>query len=650
MKRILNIVLLAVFALATIACDKDNISATYTQESANTMSLSGASALSFQLGLEESSATYQLDQVQINRANGQGDVTVNLVTAVSGNATVTVDPVTFTNGQTQATTKMSISNVELGSTVTVKVSIPEANLNPIEGSASSFTITVKRSKPASWIPVTTKSIFKNGLIGMFTIDPDGQYAPYCTYPVYVEKRSDADIFRVKNVAKSENFALSEPGDDIEGDSWMVIDATDPKNVSVARFPLQIDWGSGPIYAGTFDAYGYPDDPRGTYDPATGIITFPYQTMGCDMPDYGTSIWYCFETILYLDENTMGTDFNRDYTFMELSSTITLMDMTRGRGSKSIYVGVPNDESKTQELIEKHGHVFAIPNYMARDYNIYFAVNEKGTFALPEEYASQEFGVQLLNGVDLYMNITKASSFDLEKGILTLVYDLVTNDGVTIKTFSDVFYMEGDEVTAADYVGEYVTDSDETPVSITDIPSMEMLAVSGVTKEMELPFKYNSYVSEDQSGNEVVVPLNGPALYPNIYGDIFCGIFEPNSEKYYLLEPTQTFDLIMTATGVVAVIPTEIAYELQLEICFAKLNAQGQLTSPSYYDFRPMVFIPTEGTELNVSEMKPSATVNMKDDNSNPLVNNAKVNGQKIVVIEKEAADKNSVNKSRVVNR
>ena len=249
-----------------------------------------------------------------------------------------------------------------------------------------------------------------------------------------------------------------------------------------------------------------------------------------------------------------------------------------------------------------------------------------------------------------MNITKASSFDLEKGILTLVYDLVTNDGVTIKTFSDVFYMEGDEVTAADYVGEYVTDSDETPVSITDIPSMEMLAVSGVTKEMELPFKYNSYVSEDQSGNEVVVPLNGPALYPNIYGDIFCGIFEPTSEKYYLLEPTQTFDLIMTATGVVAVIPTELAYEMQLEICFAKLNAQGQLTSPSYYDFRPMVFIPTEGTELNVSEMKPSATVNMKNDNSNPLVNNAKVNGQKIVVIEKEAADKNSVNKSRVVNR
>ena len=650
MKRILNIVLLAVFALATIACDKDNISATYTQESANTMSLSGASALSFQLGLEESSATYQLDQVQINRANGQGDITINLLTAVTGNATVTVDPVTFTNGQTQATTKMSIADVELGSTVTIKVSIPEANANPIEGSASHFTVTVKRSKPASWIPVTTKSIFKNGLIGMFTIDPDGQYAPYCTYPVYVEKRSDANIFRVKNVAKSENFALSEPGDDIEGDSWMVIDATDPNNVSVERFPLQIDWGYGNIYAGTFDSYGYPDDPRGKFDASNGIITFPAQTLGCDMPAYGTSIWYCFETILYLDENTMGIDYNRDYSFMELAGTVSLMDMTRDRGTKSIYVGVPNDESKTQELIKKHGYVYAIPNYMARDYNVYFAVDEKGNFAIPAEYESQELGVELLNGVDLYMNITKASSFDMEKGILTLVYDIVTGDGVKIKTYSDIFYIKGEDVTAEDYVGDYVTESDGTAVSISNASELEMLMIKGVTKEMDLPFKYNSYTAEDAGGNSITLPLAYPALFSGFYGDIFCGIFDPASEKYYLLSPDETFDLIMTATGVVAVVPTEIAYSMQLQICFAKLTEQGSLSNPVYYDYKPMMFIPQDSEELNLSDVKASSNVNIKDDNSAPLINNAQINGQALIVKQKDASDKNSINKNRVINR
>ena len=635
MKRFLNIVLLAVFALATIACDKDNMSATYTQDNANLMSISGSKALSYQLGLEESSATWNLDNVQINRASGEGDVTVNLVTAVTGNATVTVDPVSFASGQTTATTKMQISGVELGATVTVKVSIPDANANPIEGAALSFTVTVKRSKPASWVPVTTKSIFKNGLIGMFSIDPDGQYAPYCTYPVYVEKRSDANIFRVKNVAKSENFALSDPADDIEGDSWMVIDATDPNNVSVARFPLNINWGYGNIYIGTFDAYGYPDDPRGKFDASNGIITFPAQTMGCDMPDYGTSIWYCYETILYLDENTMGIDYNRDYTFAQLSNTVSLVDMTRGRGSKSIYVGVPNDESKTEELKEKHGTVYAIPSYMARDYNIFFAIDEKGKFNIPEEYASQELGVELLNGVELYMNISKASSFDVASGILTLVYDLVTNDDVTIKTFTDVFYLTSDETTVADYPGNYKTLAGDTPVVIADDPTNSMLVVDGVTELMPLPFVY----AEE---------LAYPALQTGIYGDVFCGVYYPAQDGYYTLKLGQSFDLVMTAAGVVAVVPSADAYSMALELCMAKLTASGSLSSPKIYDYSTMVFVPEATEALNVSEMV-NSNVTIDNDESAPLVSNAVVNGQQLVVKQKsEASNIKSLNKERMV--
>ncbi|MBR5855651.1 MAG: hypothetical protein IKY70_00045, partial [Bacteroidales bacterium] len=92
MKRILNIVLLAVFALATIACEKDNVSATFDQKSASTISFSGASALSYQLGLDESSATFNLDDVQINRASGNGEVTIDLIKTVTGSAVVTFDP------------------------------------------------------------------------------------------------------------------------------------------------------------------------------------------------------------------------------------------------------------------------------------------------------------------------------------------------------------------------------------------------------------------------------------------------------------------------------------------------------------------------------------------------------------------------------
>ena len=645
MKKILNIVLLAVFALATIACDKDNISTSYEKTGSSAMTLSGASALSYQLGLEESSATYILDKVQINRAFAENEVTVNLVTNVTGsNATVTVAPVTFVKRQTQAYTEMTISNVGVGETCVITLSLPQGNVSDIEGARSSFTVTVKREKPASWVPVTTKSIFKNGLIGMFSIDPDGQYAPYCTYPVYVEKRSDANIFRVKNVAKSENFALSDPADDMEGDSWMVIDATDPKNVSVARFPLNIDWGYGNIYVGTFDSYGYPDDPRGEFDADNGIITFPAQTMGCDMPNYGTSIWYCYETILYLDENTMGIDYSRDYTFMEFGSTISMVDMTRGRGSKTIYIGVPNDDSKTEELIDKHGYVFAIPSYMARDYDIYFAVDKKGKFNIPEEYASQELGVELLNGVELYMNITKASSFDLETGILTLVYDLVTSDDVVIKTYSDVFYLIDEKITVADYPGNYKTAADDKPVVITDSPDDEMLVVKGVTDIMDLPFKYNSYEGEDGTAIE----LEYPALYAGIYGNKFCGIYYPAADKYYLLAPNQTFDLFMTASGVVVVIPTVDAYSMQFEICMANLTSTGQLSGVKYYDYKSMVFMPEYTEELSLSEVA-NSNVTISNDESAPLVSNAVVNGQKLVAKQK-SADSNfkSINKERMV--
>ena len=123
-----------------------------------------------------------------------------------------------------------------------------------------------------------------------------------------------------------------------------------------------------------------------------------------------------------------------------------------------------------------------------------------------------------------------------------------------------------------------------------------------------------------------------------------------AKKYYLLSPDETFDLIMTATGVVAVVPTEIAYSMQLQICFAKLTEQGSLSNPVYYDYKPMMFIPQDSEELNLSDVKASSNVNIKDDNSAPLINNAQINGQALIVKQKDASDKNSINKNRVINR
>jgi hypothetical protein len=353
-----------------------------------------------------------------------------------------------------------------------------------------------------------------------------------------------------------------------------------------------------------------------------------------MPDYGTSVWYCFETILYLDENTMGLDYNRDYTFAGLANTISLVDMTLGRGTKTIYKGVPNDESKAEELKAKHGLVYAIPSYMARDYDIFFAVNDKGVFNIPEEYASQKLGVELLNGVELYMNITKASTFDLEKGILTLVYDLVTNDGVKIKTFSDIFYMTDDETSVADYPGNYKTLAGDADVVIADDAASSMLVVDGVTELMPLPFVYS-----DQ--------LPYPSLQTGVYGDVFCGVYYPAQDGYYTLNLGQSFDLLRTVAGAVAVVPSVDAYSMALELAMARFSS-GSLSGVVKYDFRNMVFVPEQTEAVNVSEMV-NCNVLMSNDNSAPLVCNAVVNGQQLVAKQKSAAnDTKSLSKERMV--
>ena len=221
------------------------------------------------------------------------------------------------------------------------------------------------------------------------------------------------------------------------------------------------------------------------------------------------------------------------------------------------------------------------------------------------------------------------------GILTLVYDLVTNDEVTIKTFTDVFYLTSDETAVADYPGNYKTLAGDTPVVIADDPTNSMLVVDGVTELMPLPFVY----AEE---------LAYPALQTGIYGDVFCGVYYPAQDGYYTLKLGQSFDLVMTAAGVVAVVPSADAYSMALELCMAKLTASGSLSSPKIYDYSTMVFVPEATEALNVSEMV-NSNVTIDNDESAPLVSNAVVNGQQLVVKQKsEASNIKSLNKERMV--
>lgn len=622
MKKILNMVLLAVFAFATVACDTDNIKTTYSDLNAANLSLSGAKSISYTLGLEESSASFSLDRVQISRPVGTGDLSITLVASVTGKGNVTVDPVSFTNGQTTASPSMSISNLGQGETCKVVLSLPETNTDAtINGKTTSFTVNITREKPASWVPVKTKSQFKNGFFGgSFSYDAS-QYPALFIYPVEVEKMSDADIFRVKNVMKSSVCPFTAAVTwltDQEGDHYMTIDCTDPENVTVARTSLGIDHVSyTSLEIGTFDAFGYPDDPKGEYDASNGIIKFSGEALGIYIG--GAGLFYTTETILYLDENKMGADFTRDYTFVEYAEKTTVLNAAIRQSYESpIYVGMPNNEELTEDLKEKYGTVYCLPSYLTEDYNIYFGIDDKGKFVIPDEYKQQSLGVELLAGVEIFMSISKSSV--MENGILYLAYDIVKEDGTVIGSYTDRFYILNYEADPKAAIGKYTAKmaGAATEIEISDDTEGEALLVSGIFESLVVPFNYDGTFKTlycvNEEDNYYSLTYDGESIY---------------SDSFHTLATT--------STGAVVVIPTAKGYQYGLQMAFLKYDAEKESFLSSgmqALSHEELVFVPEAATDTQEIVANMNAKLeNYKGSSKSDIT----IAGQKVTVIKKASS-------------
>lgn len=121
---------------------------------------------------------------------------------------------------------------------------------------------------------------------------EGQYGLYLTYSVEVfEHKDQPGRFRMKN-AYGAGYVLNEPGDYVEDDVYIEINATDPTGVYIDLQPMGVDWGYGPIYLYSYASYymdnGYSLDQvkakglAGTYK--DGVITFPAKALLLAMGD------------------------------------------------------------------------------------------------------------------------------------------------------------------------------------------------------------------------------------------------------------------------------------------------------------------------------------------------------------------------------
>ncbi|MBR5856343.1 MAG: hypothetical protein IKY70_03625, partial [Bacteroidales bacterium] len=80
-----------------------------------------------------------------------------------------------------------------------------------------------------------------------------------------------------------------------------------------------------------------------------------------------------------------------------------------------------------------------------------------------------------------------------------------------------------------------------------------------------------------------------------------------------------------------------------------ITGSGQLKNASYYDYSAMVFVPEYSEDMDLSELKVKSNITLADDNSDPLISNATVNGQQLVSKQKQVADDSrKINKARLV--
>ncbi len=423
-----------------------------------------------------------------------------------------VPPTNFSKGFTVSITGTDGKIIE--KKISSSVAVTRNVINSLESLKVDFNV-------ISWEEVKTKSIFQNGLFGMFSNMNPKDYSSYLIYQVKVEKRSDANMFRVKNICKSSVCPLFNPSVDLDGDMYFNIDATNPQFVEVDNVGLKVVLNSsyGEQWAGTHcGAFSSIYEVGGTFDSGTGIIKWNPNQLQCWMPAYGTIeegyFWDCYETVLWLDENNMGDDFTLDYNFEQyLPSTLHVSQAFDYEHNAEIRTGVPKDASKAASLAQKYGTVYCIPDYFVSDYDIFANINKYGKLALPDSYKNQSLGVNV-SGIDAYMAI-KDAEFSESKGAL-IMYSIVDENGnVLLADCTDYFYTNeiDDNATIDDYVGTYKCNvADKATVTVTKI-NETTLAISGITQYGDLNFTWQS---ED-----------GKQYYPSFVG----GVINQSSNIY-----------------------------------------------------------------------------------------------------------------------
>jgi len=454
--------------------------------------------------------------VEIARVNYKSASTAVLTSTAPAGVHVPAS-VSFSEGQEKTSFKVGVdqSALEQGETYSVEILVSANDNSPYANQRCTVKLTTwSPAPPVSWEPVETECAIKNTIMGIVFTAQD------IIYDVYVEKRTDRDIFRVANVftsytvnGKTYTYPYYTAGDEvapIDQPTWLIVDCSGyygEQNgwtgieAGKAWTPFQTtnaDWGYGEMLFGSvaynLSSSGVPLTPDrylvGTYDAEAGTITLGQ--LALQLTETENAGLYLEKstnpedwTTIYLDKSKMGTDFERDCTFSKYMDGVLNSELAEDHWAVSLHTGVPDDEEKAAEYAKDFGTVYMVPDMYGEGCPIYFTEKD-GKISVPEEYALQELGGEMF-GFELYAAITGGTYAD---NVYTIMVEVIGKDPAGVK--DDITFGEYTEVIDAEAVnpaqsiddfcgtfsmsGIYVTDtSDETvptapfsgvPVTIT----------------------------------------------------------------------------------------------------------------------------------------------------------------------------------------
>lgn len=383
--------------------------------------------------------------------------------------------VSFNAGQEKTTFTVSVDQAALGQGKTFKIvmNVDSESNSPYANQRCTVTLTTwSPEPPVTWEPIETEAMFRHNIIGMAFSTAEQ------TYDVYVEKRTDCEMYRIANAftyytwgnGKVTHYPYYATGDEsrpLDPVTWTIVDCSGTL-AKEAGYEIAKNAVWFPYIQSTNNNWGYGDmgfcslaynlstssgpctpesNPIGIYDPATKSIAFGQ--LGLYLPDYG---WFADQSTdpkgwatLYLDKNLMGTDFERDCEFTKLQDATLISQIAGGKWQVALHEGVPTDEKKAEEYEETFGQVIKVEGAYTDGFDIYFCVDAEGKVSVPADYEFQAMG-QSMSGFDLYLNIKKGT---FENNMYTLECVMIGKDPAKVK--ADVNFAEYTEVISVESV-------------------------------------------------------------------------------------------------------------------------------------------------------------------------------------------------------